>query len=759
MSVETNIAINNDDISLQGGNQDKNFLNSICQLEIQFSENINQNINGIGCLIKLKKNNSDLYCLMSSEFIIKKDYISSNKTLKLKYQNNINKEIILDKEKRYIQDFTFLNIYVVIVQILEEELEKGEKDYFLKPNMKYIKGYSKFKNRDIHILQYSSTILQIETDKIIEIFPYQYKFFYLSNRIEESSGSPIFLLNDKFVLGIHYGGANNSNFGYFIGPIIDFLNNNLNFEEILYYLGTETYEEKYEGQTKSGKREGYGKYTYKNGEIYMGQWKNDKKHFIGRQYNSNGELKYEGNFKNDKYEGKGKLYMENGDYYIGNFKNNYKSGYGTYYYEDGSIKEKEKFYFFNGRCNIDCDRLKEILCRWKILCITLSIMIIITIIIFCVILKCEKGDKEKCLTCRKNTRQCGSCNPGYELKKGECITYTFKATYSPDYNTKITLFNYTYINLILRMKIDDKYINPSTVYEFKNPGIYEVYFYFKNKEINSFSFMFSNIQYIRTISFNSLADTNKITDMSYMFAYSRNLKSVNFSNMNLEKLQNIKEIFSNCHSLSSVDLSNFNSPNLKNMYGMFSNCNYLIYVNFTNFNTKNVEIMSNLFENCNSLTSIDLSSFNTERLISMENMFSGCESIALLDLSNFDTKNVKYMNSLFYYCKSLTSIDLSNFDTKNVKDMSDMFYYCISISKLDLSKFNTKNVQQFLWMFYGCYSLKYVDISNLEFYENRISLFRDLPEAGTIILNMKYINNIEEIPSNWEIIDSSTKNY
>ena len=40
---------------------------------------------------------------------------------------------------------------------------------------------------------------------------------------------------------------------------------------------------------------------------------------------------------------------------------------------------------------------------------------------------------------------------------------------------------------------------------------------------------------------------------------------------------------------------------------------------------------------------------------------------------------------------------------------------------------------------------KYVDISNFEFYENRISLFRDLPETGTIILNMKYINIIKQV--------------
>ena len=45
--------------------------------------------------------------------------------------------------------------------------------------------------------------------------------------------------------------------------------------------------------------QGYGKYYYKNGEYYIGEWKNDLRHGKGTLYNQNGGIKFEGQFYND----------------------------------------------------------------------------------------------------------------------------------------------------------------------------------------------------------------------------------------------------------------------------------------------------------------------------------------------------------------------------------------------------------------------------------------------------------------------------
>ena len=63
--------------------------------------------------------------------------------------------------------------------------------------------------------------------------------------------------------------------------------------------------EKYEGEYVNDKFEGNGKYTYGNGEYYVGEWKNGLRNGKGKFY-KNGNIRYEGDFANDKFKGNGK---------------------------------------------------------------------------------------------------------------------------------------------------------------------------------------------------------------------------------------------------------------------------------------------------------------------------------------------------------------------------------------------------------------------------------------------------------------------
>ncbi len=58
-------------------------------------------------------------------------------------------------------------------------------------------------------------------------------------------------------------------------------------------------------------------------------------------------------------------------------------------------------------------------------------------------------------------------------------------------------------------------------------------------------------------------------------------------------------IFSGCSSLISLDLSNFNTNKVNNMMMMFSSCSSLNSLNLSNFNTNNVNKMKNIFFNLN----------------------------------------------------------------------------------------------------------------------------------------------------------------
>ncbi|MBR5250975.1 MAG: hypothetical protein IKV38_03045 [Clostridia bacterium] len=93
--------------------------------------------------------------------------------------------------------------------------------------------------------------------------------------------------------------------------------------------------DKYVGDYKNNLRSGYGTYYWKDGTKYVGLWENDLKHGLGTHSFTDGS-KYRGEWYNDNKDGKGTYYYANGDKYVGEWKNDKKNGQGTYYYFDGS---------------------------------------------------------------------------------------------------------------------------------------------------------------------------------------------------------------------------------------------------------------------------------------------------------------------------------------------------------------------------------------------------------------------------------------
>ena len=115
----------------------------------------------------------------------------------------------------------------------------------------------------------------------------------------------------------------------------------------------------YFGRYEKGDREGIGIYIARdgytinncdNGTVYVGEWKNNKKHGTGTVYDKNGKLIYYGKFLYDKPTGK---YPTQGSYsaytfeivnysngckYVGELKNGERSGKGIFIWtaEQGS---------------------------------------------------------------------------------------------------------------------------------------------------------------------------------------------------------------------------------------------------------------------------------------------------------------------------------------------------------------------------------------------------------------------------------------
>ena len=261
---------------------------------------------------------------------------------------------------------------------------------------------------------------------------------------------------------------------------------------------------------------------------------------------------------------------------------------------------------------------------------------------------------------------------------------------------------------------------------------------------------FKDLTKLETITGLEYLNTEKVTDMSYMFFACSKLTSLDVTNFNTENVKNMVRMFYNCSTLTSLDVTKFNTGNVTNMRYMFCACSALTSLDVTKFNTGNVTDMGYMFYNCSKLTSLDVTKFNTAKVTDMSNMFVNCSKLTSLDVTKFNTGNVTDMGYMFYNCSALTSLDVTNFNTMNVTNMRFMFYGCSSLTSLDVTKFNTEKVTNMNRMFYNCSKLTSLDVTNFntENVTNMSYMFSSCSALTTIYASDEFVTTNVETGSN-----------
>ena len=153
-----------------------------------------QNKIGSGFLIKLYKADKDFFCLMTCEHVVTREMINQKSKIRFLYDSIGAKlrEIELDKKKRFIKDFRFLNnIDTTVIEIIPSDNVSSE--FFLSPNLDYMYNFNDLKNKDISILQYPKCELAQAYGRIKNINKNKYEFSHTASTESGSSGSPIFL--------------------------------------------------------------------------------------------------------------------------------------------------------------------------------------------------------------------------------------------------------------------------------------------------------------------------------------------------------------------------------------------------------------------------------------------------------------------------------------------------------------------------------------------------------------------------------------
>ena len=204
-------------------NIDPNLKKGVCKIETP-------KLFGSGFFMKYKINEKYYYYLVSCEHVITTDLIQKKETIKILYDNDINNielrmlDIKLDKNERYIKAFKdIMDLDITIIEIKSED--NIPENYFLFSELNKIYNENLI-NRRIYILQYpNGQKLQVSNGYIKRIN--KNEFFHFASTQNGSSGSPVFLLNETKVIGIHKQSNRSENIGDFIYQIFDVLKNDV----------------------------------------------------------------------------------------------------------------------------------------------------------------------------------------------------------------------------------------------------------------------------------------------------------------------------------------------------------------------------------------------------------------------------------------------------------------------------------------------------------------------------------------------------
>jgi surface protein len=249
-----------------------------------------------------------------------------------------------------------------------------------------------------------------------------------------------------------------------------------------------------------------------------------------------------------------------------------------------------------------------------------------------------------------------------------------------------------------------------------------------------------------------------------MFYGCTSLTSLDLSNFDTSKIEDMSHMFFSCSSLTSLDLSSFDFDNVFNMYCMFYRCSSLESLT-VNTNVSLVSETSNMFadvstsgtlytnssnnifaKNVPSTWTVEVPNYITLEIKKSTNAVFIYDSryifisdyITKITVNGEEIEKTNYLSSfpndsntvvihfnkfnegtslynMFYNCPHITSIDLSNFNTSNVTSMNSMFKECKALTSLNLSNLDTSNVTDMSAMFANSTLLTSLDLSSFDF--------------------------------------------
>ena len=147
----------------------------------------------------------------------------------------------------------------------------------------------------------------------------------------------------------------------------------------------------------------------------------------------------------------------------------------------------------------------------------------------------------------------------------------------------------------------------------------------------------------------------KITNFASFFSGCKKLTSIDLSNFDTSQVTGLSYMFQNCYSLAEFDLSFFKlktAGNVIMMNGLFSGCTALKSLDFSKLDMSKVNYTASLCQNCKVLDLATDYVNNTLKYVE-SNCFYNCSALTLTKIGDVLNKIGSYA---FYNCKALTTL-------------------------------------------------------------------------------------------------------
>ena len=260
-------------------------------------------------------------------------------------------------------------------------------------------------------------------------------------------------------------------------------------------------------------------------------------------------------------------------------------------------------------------------------------------------------------------------------------------------------------------------------------------------------------------------DTSSAEDMSYMFASDKdithpiNVDPIDFSHINTSRVKNMAGIFYGSR-LPSIDVRHFDISRVTDLSFAFAYLKNVTSLDLSGWNTRNVARMNSTFIHSENITDLNVSGWQNDSATDMAFMFGGLINLNNFQHAGFTTKNVQNMRSMFWYCRALANLDLREFDTSNVTNMRLMFSEMTNLTSLDVSSFRTHNVVDMSYMFthwpVGAV-LQNLDLSNFD--TSNVTTMEDMFQGQANLINLNISSfDTRKVTNMKEMFFSAMKN-